>query len=136
MRLQLSKNFYQDEFTCRCSNSSCSGLILHPGFIEALQSVRDELDLPMHPTSGCRCFLYNQQIGGHERSLHVMDRSQHQGQLGTLATDFAATDGSYRGKLFTVAWKHGFSIGWNAKRGFLHLDRRDWLGLPQSSFDY
>lgn len=133
MRIRLTENFYEDEFRCRCG---CGQLKLHPGFVESLQEVRTELDLPMHPTSGCRCHAYNVAIRGHPRSLHVCDAPQQLGQLGTLGSDFAAVDGAYRGKLFSIAWRRGFSIGWNAKRGFLHLDRRDFIGLPQQSFDY
>lgn len=133
MRINLTENFYEDEFRCRCG---CGQLRLHPGFMGELQLVRVELALPMHPTSGCRCAAYNADIKGHERSLHVCDQPMHPGQLGTLGADFAAVDGAYRGKLFSIAWRRGFSIGWNAKRGFLHLDRRDFIGLPQASFDY
>lgn len=132
MRQRLTESFYADEFWCK----HCRELNLHPGFIEALQDVRSRLSIPMHPTSGCRCAVYNEDIGGHKRSLHVLDAPQHAGQQGTLAVDIAAVDGTYRGKLFAIAWDLGWSIGWNAKRGFLHLDRRDWIGLPQTSFDY
>lgn len=133
MRAKLTENFYEDEFRCRCS---CGKLRIHPGFMDELQIVRTELALPMHPTSGCRCAWYNDQIGGHPRSLHVCDVPMHSGQLGTLGADFAAVDGAYRGKLFSILWRRGFSIGWNAKRGFLHADIRIWIGLPQTSFDY
>ena len=133
MREKLSENFYRDELQCRCG---CGGLVLHPGLIENVQALRTELALPMHPTSGCRCTAWNAKVGGHPRSLHIYDHPQHPGQLGTLGIDFAATDGAYRGRLFSIAWRRGWSIGWNAKRGFLHLDRRDWIGLPQTSFDY
>jgi hypothetical protein len=134
MRPKLSENFYEDEIRCRCG--ACNKLQLHPGFIEQLQAIRSEFGQSMHVTSGCRCHRYNLDIGGHARSLHVCDVPSHIGQLGTLAVDIAAVDGNYRGGLFQVAWKRGWSIGWNAKRGFLHLDRRDWLGMKQTSFDY
>lgn len=131
-RVQLSLSFYADEFWCR----HCQKLNLHPGFLESLQWLRGTLRKPMHPTSGCRCQEYNTLIKGHPRSLHVLDHAQYPGQAGTLAVDIAAVDGAYRGLLFSLAWEQGWSIGWNAARGFLHLDRRDWLGLPQTSFDY
>lgn len=133
MREKLSEHFFADELRCRCG---CGRLVLHPGFLDKLQAVRHELALPMHPTSGCRCDAYNRAIGGHERSLHVCDKPMHPGQQGTLGGDFAAVDGAYRQKLFAIATKHGLSIGWNAKRGFLHIDWRGAVGLPQTSFDY
>ena len=131
-RLRLTEHFYADELWCK----HCGVLRLHPGFVDALQAVRTRLNMPMHPTSGCRCAAYNTSIGGHTKSLHVLDVAQHPGQLGTLAVDVACLDGGYRGTLFAVAWDLGWSIGWNATRGFLHLDRRVAIGLPQHSFDY
>lgn len=131
--MKLSENFLESDFRCRCG---CGLLILHPGFIESLQAVRTQFGRPMNVTSGCRCEPYNARVGGNSRSLHVCDRQQRPGQQGALAADIATPDGFYRGALFKTAWEHGFSIGWNAKRGFLHLDRRDFIGLPQNSFDY
>lgn len=135
----LSENFSEEEFRCRCG---CGLLILHPGFIQRLEAVRMEIGAAMHVTSGCRCKAYNDRpalqggVGGHPKSLHVCDFAQYPGQEGTLAADIIVTNGHYRGRLFTVAWSAGFSIGWNAKKGFLHLDRRDLIGLSQTSFDY
>lgn len=129
---RLSPDFYKVELACK----HCGVLRLHPGFLDKLQGLRDSFGVAMSPTSGCRCAVYNEQVGGHFKSLHVFDREQHPGQQGTLAVDIAARYGSYRGALFSVAWGLGWSIGWNAKKGFLHLDRRDFVGLPQTSFDY
>lgn len=132
MRIKLSDDFYADELWCR----HCLKYRLHPGFLDAAQALRTKLGLPIHPTSGGRCAIYNAAVDGHAKSLHVFDREQHPGMQGTLAIDAAAPAGDYRGKLFRVAWELGWSIGWNARRGFLHLDRRDLVGLPQTSFDY
>ena len=129
----LTANFTLAELRCKCG---CGQATFHPGFLASLQALRDELGRPMTPTSGARCLKHNKAVGGHPKSLHICDSPQRQGQAGALAVDVAATDGAYRGQLFALAWKHGFSIGWNAKRGFLHFDRRDLVGLPQSTFDY
>ena len=91
---------------------------------------------PMSITSGCRCAKHNANEGGHKKSLHVFDKPQHEGQKGALALDVQTPDGNYRGRLFTLAWDAGFSIGWNARKRFLHLDGRTMIGLPQTSFDY
>jgi hypothetical protein len=53
-----------------------------------------------------------------------------------MAIDVETPDGAYRGRLFELAWDHGWSIGWNAKSRFLHLDRRVDIGMPQTTFDY
>jgi hypothetical protein len=118
----------------RCKH--CGQLKLHRGFRDALEALRREFGRPMTLTSASRCKAHNEAVGGHPKSLHIGDVPQHPGQTGSLAVDVATPDGAYRGQLFQVAWKHGFSVGWNAKKGFIHLDRRDLVGLPQTSFDY
>jgi hypothetical protein len=133
MRIKLTENFFKDELQCRCG---CGIANFNESFLRELQGIRTELGLPMHPTSACRCTPWNEAVGGHPRSLHIGDTVIYQGQSGSLAVDVAAVDGAYRGRLFEVAWRRGWSIGWNARRGFLHLDRRDWIGLKQTSFDY
>ncbi len=124
-------NFTRDELQCRCG---CGQLRLHPGFLDALQSLRSWFERPMTVSSGCRCRSYNVAVGGNSRSLHICDEAQHEGQQGTLAVDIATSDGAYRGDLYTLAWRHGFSVG--EGRGFLHLDRRDMVGLRPTTFPY
>ena len=129
----MTPHFSEAELRCRCN---CGLVRFHPGFLNSLESLRAELNRPMSLTSACRCSEHNETVGGHPKSLHVGDVAMHPGQQGTLGVDVEAAEGAFRGRLFAVAWKHGFSIGWNAKRKFLHLDRRDLVGLPQTSFDY
>lgn len=125
-------NFRPDELRCQGS-----GLLAYdPRFLDRLQAVRLDLDRPMTITSGCRSAAHNARVGGNPRSLHIGDAPQHPGQVGSLAVDVATPDGAFRGALVAAAWNHGFSIGWNAKRGFLHLDLRTLVGLPQTTFDY
>jgi hypothetical protein len=125
-------NFTQGEL--RCSRTLRIGVSLK--FLCALQLIRDALSAPMIVTSGCRSTEYNEFIKGHERSLHIYDQALYPSQEGALAVDIATVDAVYRGRLFSVAWDMGWSIGWNGPRRFLHLDRRDWVGLPQTTFDY
>jgi len=132
--------FEQKELACH----HCGLYRLHPGFFETLNTLRGAFNEPMVVRSCCRCKEYNDKpkeeggVGGHPKSLHVGDFPAHasEGQRGTLAVDIEAKDGAYRGRLFAAAWKEGWSIGWNAKLGFLHLDRREMIGLPQTTFDY
>jgi len=126
-------SYFQDaELQCR----HCGMLKLHRGFRDALEALREVFRRPMTLTSACRCKAHNEAVGGHPKSLHVGDVEQHPGQQGTLAVDVATPNGTYRGELFRLAWERGWSIGWNAKKNFLHLDRRVDVGLPQTSFDY
>ena len=121
-------NFSPAELRCKGT-----GLLRYDQrFLDALQALRTALRQPLTVTSGCRAESHNAKVGGHPRSLHIGDTRPE----GALAVDIACPDGALRGSLFSLAWQHGFSIGWNAKRGFLHLDRRDLVGLPQTSFDY
>ena len=105
-------------------------------FLVALQSLRVAFGAPMVLTSAARTRAHNTAIGGHPRSLHVCDWDWYPGQGGALAVDVAAVDPAYRGRLFSLAWGVGWSVGWGGRRGFLHLDKRAFVGLPQSTFDY
>jgi hypothetical protein len=128
----MSKYFTEAELACKGS-----GLLrFHPGFLNELDILREHFGLPMTLNSACRSKAHNAAVGGNPRSLHIGDVPQHKGQEGTLAVDVATPDGHYRGRLFQLAWEMGFSIGWNAKAKFLHLDQRVWIGLSQNSFDY
>ena len=136
--MNLTANFTKAELQCRCGK--CGLAVFHPGFLDELQALRVEFALSMVVTSGARCKEHNDRpakdggAGGHVRSLHVCDQPQHPGQKGALAVDIRAVDGLYRGELFSIAWRRGFSIGWGGT--FLHLDRRDFVGLPKRSFNY
>lgn len=110
--------------------------MLAPGFLQALQGLRDAMDEPMLLTSACRCKRHNQSIGGHPRSLHVGDEP-HWPTRGCCAVDVAADEsrGVFRAKLASIAWARGWSVGTHSK--FLHLDlRTEYAGLPQSRFYY
>jgi hypothetical protein len=50
-----SKHFTREELACPTSGQ----LILQPGFIEALEALREAYDRPMSVTSGCRSGDHN-----------------------------------------------------------------------------
>lgn len=135
----LASLFKDMELVCRCG---CGLLRLHRGFREELVGTRVEFDRSMIVASCCRCKAHNDRpakeggAGGHERSLHVGDFPGHadKGQEGTLAIDITCTDGPYRGALMALLWKRGWSIG--IAGTFIHGDRRDWIGLPQTTYLY
>ena len=129
----MTPSFTKQELQCKCG---CGLAQFHPGFLDALQGLRDELGMPMTLSSACRCEKHNTSEGGKPKSFHIGDVPRHAGQEGALAVDVLTPDGAYRGKLFAIAWQRGFSVGWNAKKGFLHLDSRTLLGLEQTTFDY
>jgi hypothetical protein len=124
------ENFSQNEMRCKGTGI----LIVSDQFMDALQTLREEFSRPMHLTSACRSAEHNKSVGGHPRSLHICDEPSRKEQQGCLAVDVAVVDGSYRGHLVATAWELGWSVGWN--KTFVHLDRRDFVGLKQSTFDY
>ena len=123
-------NFSPDEVRCKGSGM----LIVSGQFMDDLQRLREQLSRPMRLTSACRSAEHNRKIGGHPRSLHVCDEPARSEQDGCLAVDVFVVDGNYRGHLVATAWQLGWSVGWS--KSFVHLDRRDFVGLKQSTFDY
>jgi hypothetical protein len=116
---------------CRCG---CGLYQFHPGFLDQLEKLRVAFNEPMNVNSACRCAKHNRAVGGTEKSLHIGDAFQHPDQKGAMAVDIRSLNGAYRGRLFSLAWDFGWAVGWG--KGFLHLDRRADIGLPQTTFDY
>lgn len=123
-------------FSRREIASRDSGIIRIPlNFLLALEALRIDYGRAMRVNSACRTSSHNDAVGGHPRSLHRCDVVHRDGETeGTLAVDIDARDGWQRGTLFSRAWVAGFSIGWGGT--FLHLDKRTWVGLPQTTFNY
>lgn len=121
--------FSHEELACRAT-----GVVkLAPGFAEALATLRMTFGRPMTVNSCCRSAAHNRAVRGHPRSLHVYDEP-HWPTGGTCAIDIRATDPAYRILLTSLAIDQGWSVG--VASGFIHLDRRDFAGLPQNIFDY
>lgn len=125
-------NFTPQEMACRGSGM----LVVSIEFMDALQNLRNDLNKVIHVISGCRTTKYNKDIGGKSKSFHICDSDVERNQRGCLAVDVAVIEGPYRGDIFSLAWRREWTIGWNAKRGFLHLDQRVMVGWRQTTFDY
>lgn len=108
------------------------------GVLDKFQDLREELNKPMTPTSGCRCAEHNRNEKGKPNSFHICDviPVEHQGRTGCMAMDVYTPDPFYRGQLAALAWKHGFSVGYNFVKNFLHLDQRVMIGWQQTTFPY
>lgn len=104
-----------------------------PGFLDALQRLRDAYGQPMKVNSCARSAAYNKKIGGHPSSLHVWDKPAHN-TGGCMAIDIAITDSVARAELVTLALAMNWSVGIN--RTFVHLDRRSDIGMKQALFLY
>lgn len=73
MRVQLTDNFYLDEFTCK-DESDISQEVLK-NIIELadnMQDIRDTLKASITVNSGYRSPDYNKSIGGAKRSQHLL----------------------------------------------------------------
>jgi uncharacterized protein YcbK (DUF882 family) len=105
-------HFTNSELNCPCG----CGATIEPDTLAALEAVRLDLNEPLHITSGRRCALHNQAVGGAENSRHVQPGD---------AVDIAVTESGKRARLIESALRHGFSgIGIDFKRGFVHIDQR------------
>jgi len=128
----MTPHFSKAELQCKCG---CGLAQFHPGFLGHLETLRRAYGRPMKLSSACRCAAHNAKASPQApiRSLHIGDRETRPGHRGTLAVDVAVT-GEGKGDLFALAWRHGWSVGWN--RAFLHIDRRSDIGMPQITFEY
>ncbi len=128
----MTPHFTKDELQCKCG---CTLAQFQRGFLDHLELLRMSYGRPMRINSACRCANHNAKVSPQAplRSLHIGDKETRPGHNGTLAVDVAVF-GSDKGDLFAVAWRNGWSIGWN--KNFLHLDRRVDIGMAQTTFEY
>lgn len=61
-------NFKLEEFVCPC----CKANEMNPDVINRLQIIRDEIQKPIIINSGFRCQKHNKEVGGKERSQHLI----------------------------------------------------------------
>lgn len=122
------KNFAFDELS-----PNDKAVSFAPGFLDALQRLRDAYGKPMKVNSCARSAAYNKKIGGHPSSLHVWDKPAHN-TGGCMAIDIAMTDSITRAELVMLALATNWSVGIN--RTFIHLDRRSDIGMKQALFLY
>jgi len=128
----MTPHFGLDELGCRCG---CGLARFQPGALDQLELLRVAYGKPMRVTSACRCSTYNARVSvmAPLRSLHIGDRETRPGHQGAMAFDIAVA-GEDKGALFALAWRQGWSIGWNKQ--FLHLDRRADIGILRTTFEY
>ena len=91
-------NFSHSELACPTTDQ----VRLAPGFGEALEHLRVELDEPIYLTSACRSPSHNAKVREHLRNLHLVVNG-HWGTGGTCAVDVVAIDGEFKAKLITLA---------------------------------
>lgn len=118
-----------------------SGLIrFHPKVLKELDDILTIGGLydRIAVTCGCLSQETAELLGGDCAMLHLCDELPYseKGQLGALALDIRCADDFVKGDLFALAWEYHWSVGWSRDSLVLHLDRRDYVGLPQRSFTF
>ncbi|MCP4601657.1 MAG: DUF882 domain-containing protein [Proteobacteria bacterium] len=111
----LTKNFSDYEFACKCCGESKAT----PKLLESLQALRDLAGSPVRLTSGYRCPNHNRNCGGARRSQHM------KGTAADVRIDGMNTSEIYRLARKIEAFNNG-GMGIYVKRSheFVHLDVR------------
>ena len=68
----LSENFSREEFACKCG---CGQDLVDAELITVLERLREWADAPITITSGNRCQIYNNKIGGSPSSQHLLSKA-------------------------------------------------------------
>lgn len=66
------KHFTPKEFACKCGDAFCDGFPVQPNriLLELSDDVREHFDTPMVVSSGVRCEIHNENVGGAAASRH------------------------------------------------------------------
>lgn len=67
-----TEHFKVSEFTCKCG---CGTNIIDQKVIDMAETIRQELGVPVHVNSGCRCKNHNKNVGGTANSKHVLGKA-------------------------------------------------------------
>ena len=114
--MQITKNFTAKELECPC----CEGLVFDDKFVKRLQILRDLICVPMVITSGYRCRIHNEKIGGSTSSRHLY------GSAVDVKCD--QWDGQKKWEFVREAMQLGMSVG--IYKTWFHIDLRLKPGLP------
>ena len=72
MSLKLNDHFSRKEFACRCG---CGFDTVDAELLHVLINLRGQFNAPITITSGARCKNHNGNIGGSEKSQHMIGRA-------------------------------------------------------------
>lgn len=68
--VQISKNFNQAEFDCKCKNQDCTFTLLDLRVVDFLEDLRARTGEPVVLSSAFRCMAHNRSVGGVRNSFH------------------------------------------------------------------
>lgn len=66
----LSRHFSSSEFECKCKKERCNSSFIATELLDLLKDVRRYFGAPIKITSGYRCIIHNENVGGAVRSQH------------------------------------------------------------------
>jgi len=110
---QLTPHFNRQAFKCCCEGRYCNGFPaeMNSELLRRLENVRQALDTPIIVTSGVRCPIRNQEVGGIPNSRHLVG----------AAVDCYAPDRSVH-ELAKAAEEQGLGVIIYEDEGFCHLE--------------
>ncbi|RLB66446.1 MAG: peptidase M15 [Deltaproteobacteria bacterium] len=106
--------FTKEELACRCGE--CDGGAMNPFFMKRLIDMRRSLGFPFHVSSGFRCKIHNENVGGTDGSLHVVGNA-----VDLLVRDERALSIISKARQFGF---NGIGIKQSGKDRFVHIDDR------------
>ncbi|MBF7097499.1 D-Ala-D-Ala carboxypeptidase family metallohydrolase [Alkalibacter mobilis] len=118
------KNFRKEEFKCKCNGLGCDGypVKVDESLIALLQSIRKYFGKPLNISSGIRCPIHNNKVGGTKNSYHMKGRAADFKVSGVSpdlvyakSSELNGTGGVIRYKTFTHL---------DTRKGKLRLDYR------------
>lgn len=116
---QVTEHFNMQEFICECGGKYCKGfpVPMNRTLIEKLECVRKELGIPLVVTSGVRCDILNEEVGGVPDSYHKLGR----------AADIAvyATSGYTVDEVADVGERYGLKTIRYYDKSFVHFQWND-----------
>ena len=71
----INKYLKNREVACKCRHRNCVTTLLDHRVNGAFYKLRHILGLPLHVTSGYRCELHNQDVGGSLNSYHTQGKA-------------------------------------------------------------
>lgn len=106
-----AKNFKRSEFACHCG---CGFNTVDAELLAVLDMLRDDIDLPIHITSGCRCNQHNTFVDGAKNSQHMTGKAADIKIIGMKPTDVY--------NLLNDRYPHTYGIG--LYKSWVHIDIR------------
>jgi uncharacterized protein YcbK (DUF882 family) len=116
--IKLCLGLTNDEFKCRCNEPSCRATIISNDFIQAYESFRLVVNMPLTITNGFRCHVKNLDVGG-------VALSQHQAGCAVDLVLTSLLEKYTMEEIREIAENCGFTfIKFYPSRSFFHMDVR------------